>query len=82
MLYDQHAIESIIEPGMTFTIEPMINLGGIDYEIWCSRCSCAPTPRAHLTRDFRAEEFDVVRQRAHAHPARSVVTAAESCAHW
>ncbi|WP_067888093.1 type I methionyl aminopeptidase [Nocardia vaccinii] len=32
--YDQPAIESVIEPGMTFTIEPMINLGGIDYEIW------------------------------------------------
>src|SRR6202043_3787150 len=32
--YDQPAIESIIEPGMTFTIEPMINLGGVDYEIW------------------------------------------------
>ena len=27
-------METIIEPGMTFTIEPMINLGGIDYEIW------------------------------------------------
>ena len=24
----------VIEPGMTFTIEPMINLGAIDYEIW------------------------------------------------
>ncbi|MEU7629090.1 type I methionyl aminopeptidase [Nocardia sp. NPDC049220] len=32
--YDQPAVESIIQPGMTFTIEPMINLGGIDYEIW------------------------------------------------
>lgn len=32
--YDQPAVESTIEPGMTFTIEPMINLGGIDYEIW------------------------------------------------
>lgn len=32
--YDQPAVESVIEPGMTFTIEPMINLGGIDYEIW------------------------------------------------
>ncbi|GGK42339.1 type I methionyl aminopeptidase [Nocardia camponoti] len=32
--YDQPSIESVIEPGMTFTIEPMINLGGIDYEIW------------------------------------------------
>ncbi|WP_327144876.1 type I methionyl aminopeptidase [Nocardia sp. NBC_01327] len=32
--YDQPAVESQIETGMTFTIEPMINLGGIDYEIW------------------------------------------------
>ncbi|MFR9751870.1 type I methionyl aminopeptidase [Nocardia sp. 004] len=32
--YDQPAVQSILEPGMTFTIEPMINLGGIDYEIW------------------------------------------------
>jgi len=32
--YDQPAVESVIETGMTFTIEPMINLGGIDYEIW------------------------------------------------
>ena len=32
--YDEPAVETIIEPGMVFTIEPMINLGGIDYEIW------------------------------------------------
>ncbi|NNH72882.1 type I methionyl aminopeptidase [Nocardia uniformis] len=32
--YDQPAVEAEIEVGMTFTIEPMINLGGIDYEIW------------------------------------------------
>ncbi|MDT5001476.1 MAG: methionyl aminopeptidase [Mycobacterium sp.] len=32
--YDQPAVDTIIEPGMTFTIEPMINLGGLDYEIW------------------------------------------------
>ena len=32
--YDQPAVETIIEPGMTFTIEPMINLGALDYEIW------------------------------------------------
>ncbi|MBJ8341540.1 type I methionyl aminopeptidase [Antrihabitans sp. YC3-6] len=32
--YDEPAVETIIEPGMTFTIEPMINLGSIDYEIW------------------------------------------------
>ena len=32
--YDQPAVESIIATGMTFTIEPMINLGALDYEIW------------------------------------------------
>lgn len=32
--YDQPAVDTVIEPGMTFTIEPMINLGGVDYEIW------------------------------------------------
>src|SRR3954470_15341052 len=32
--YDQPAVETIIEAGMTFTIEPMINLGALDYEIW------------------------------------------------
>jgi len=32
--YDQPAVETVIEAGMTFTIEPMINLGGVDYEIW------------------------------------------------
>jgi methionyl aminopeptidase len=31
---DRLASETILEPGMTFTIEPMINLGGLDYEIW------------------------------------------------
>jgi methionyl aminopeptidase len=32
--YDQPAVSTIMQPGMTFTIEPMINLGGLDYEIW------------------------------------------------
>ena len=32
--YDQPAVDDVIEAGMTFTIEPMINLGTIDYEIW------------------------------------------------
>jgi methionyl aminopeptidase len=32
--YDQPSVTDTIEPGMTFTIEPMINLGTIDYEIW------------------------------------------------
>ena len=32
--YDQPSVTTVIEPGMTFTIEPMINLGSLDYEIW------------------------------------------------
>ena len=32
--YDQPSVETVIEPGMVFTIEPMINLGGLGYEIW------------------------------------------------
>ncbi len=32
--YDAPHVEATIEPGMTFTIEPMINLGTPDYEIW------------------------------------------------
>ncbi len=32
--YDEPILDTIIEPGMTFTIEPMLTLGGIDYDIW------------------------------------------------
>ncbi|MGA0978905.1 MAG: type I methionyl aminopeptidase, partial [Candidatus Nanopelagicales bacterium] len=32
--YDDARYDTIIEPGMTFTIEPMITLGTHDYEIW------------------------------------------------
>ena len=32
--YDQPNVDTIIEPGMVFTIEPMINLGGLPWEIW------------------------------------------------
>jgi methionyl aminopeptidase len=27
-------VDITMEPGMTFTIEPMLTLGTIDYEIW------------------------------------------------
>src|ERR1700743_930762 len=37
--YDQPAVTTILEPGMTFTIEPMINLGALDYEIWDDNCT-------------------------------------------
>ena len=32
--YDEPSVETVIEEGMTFTIEPMITLGSIDYDIW------------------------------------------------
>ena len=32
--YDDPSRHEMLEPGMTFTIEPMITLGGIDYDIW------------------------------------------------
>jgi methionyl aminopeptidase len=32
--FDDPDVDLIMEPGMTFTIEPMLTLGTIDYEIW------------------------------------------------
>ncbi|MBK4158377.1 type I methionyl aminopeptidase [Corynebacterium macginleyi] len=32
--YDFTAYRDILEPGMTLTVEPMINLGSLDYDIW------------------------------------------------
>jgi methionyl aminopeptidase len=33
--YDEPSVDTVLEPGMTFTIEPMITASGvIDYEIW------------------------------------------------
>ncbi|WP_421840914.1 type I methionyl aminopeptidase [Mycobacterium sp.] len=32
--YDEPSVETVIQPGMTFTIEPMINLGSLAYQIW------------------------------------------------
>lgn len=32
--YDQPAVGTIMQTGMTFTIEPMVNLGSLEYEIW------------------------------------------------
>ncbi|GAA3119328.1 type I methionyl aminopeptidase [Streptosporangium carneum] len=32
--YDDPSLSVTLEPGMTFTIEPMLTLGTIDYEIW------------------------------------------------
>src|SRR6266545_63802 len=32
--YDDERFDDIIEPGMTFTIEPMLTLGTYDYDLW------------------------------------------------
>jgi methionyl aminopeptidase len=32
--YDDPGATTIMEAGMTFTIEPMITLGSIDYDVW------------------------------------------------
>ncbi|QDZ42815.1 type I methionyl aminopeptidase [Corynebacterium sp. sy039] len=32
--YDSDYYRDVLVPGMTLTIEPMINLGGLDYDIW------------------------------------------------
>lgn len=32
--HDSTSYRNILEPGMTLTIEPMINLGSLDYDIW------------------------------------------------
>ena len=32
--YDEPSVSTVIEKGMTFTIEPMITLGGIDWDVW------------------------------------------------
>ncbi len=32
--FDDPDVTAVMEPGMTFTIEPMLTLGVIDYEIW------------------------------------------------
>jgi methionyl aminopeptidase len=32
--YDEPAVDTVLELGMTFTIEPMITLGSIDYDLW------------------------------------------------
>ncbi|WP_193559730.1 type I methionyl aminopeptidase [Tsukamurella asaccharolytica] len=43
--YDEPNVETVLEPGMVFTIEPMINLGGLDYEIWPDGWTVATTDK-------------------------------------
>ena len=32
--YDDPGVTTVLEPGMTFTIEPMITLGTVEYDMW------------------------------------------------
>ncbi|EOM76018.1 methionyl aminopeptidase [Rhodococcus rhodnii LMG 5362] len=32
--YDEPSVDTVIEPGMVFTIEPMIDLGTVDWDMW------------------------------------------------
>ena len=43
--YDEPSVATVLEPGMTFTIEPMINLGTLDYEIWDDGWTVVTTDR-------------------------------------
>ena len=43
--YDEPRADTVMVPGMTFTIEPMITLGGTDWTIWpdgwnAANCAC------------------------------------------
>ena len=32
--YDEPSVKTVLEPGMTFTIEPMITLGDFEHDMW------------------------------------------------
>jgi methionyl aminopeptidase len=32
--YDEPSVDTVLQQGMTFTIEPMITLGTVDYDVW------------------------------------------------
>ena len=38
-------VDTVLEPGMTFTVEPMINLGSLEYEIWDDGWTVATSDR-------------------------------------
>src|ERR1700726_4022182 len=43
--YDDPSADTVMEPGMTFTIEPMLTLGTIAYEIWPDRWTAVTKDR-------------------------------------
>ncbi|WP_033344698.1 type I methionyl aminopeptidase [Catenuloplanes japonicus] len=44
--YDNPSLDTLMEPGMTFTIEPMITLGTHEYEMWDDRWTVVTKDRA------------------------------------
>jgi methionyl aminopeptidase len=44
--YDEPSVQTVLEPGMTFTIEPMITLGTVDYDIWADGWTVVTKDRA------------------------------------
>ncbi len=44
--YDEPSVDTVLEPGMTFTIEPMITLGTIEYDIWPDNWTVVTKDRA------------------------------------
>ncbi|TDO86215.1 methionine aminopeptidase type I [Enemella evansiae] len=46
--YDAPQFDDVIEVGMTFTIEPMITLGGIDWEMWDDGWTVLTTDRSRV----------------------------------
>jgi methionyl aminopeptidase len=44
--YDEPSVDTVLEPGMTFTIEPMITLGTVDYDIWSDGWTVVTKDRA------------------------------------
>jgi methionyl aminopeptidase len=43
--YDDPFSTTVMQPGMTFTIEPMLTLGTIDYEMWADRWTAVTKDR-------------------------------------
>ena len=43
--HDEPSARTVLEPGMTLTIEPMINIGSLDYEIWDDNWTVQTTDR-------------------------------------
>jgi methionyl aminopeptidase len=45
--YDDPTRHEMLEPGMTFTIEPMITLGSIDYDVWDDGWTVTTKDKSH-----------------------------------